>query len=335
MVGALVRRALGVPVVTALSADNPGPRPSIRCDRGRRGRHRRLVASGHRANGTPRALKLLRSEPLGPADVEGYLPTGRRVNQFGEATGAERMVEMLLRRLRHEPFTSEVVVPRFDGATPAPPVRDLREIVLGIVTTSGVVRAGEPRGRRGLAGPTVRYSLAGLDRMSADEYTCVHGGYDNRHVRADPNRTVPLDVLREWEKQGRIGRLHNMLWSTVGNVMPVEWARQRGREVAQELREAGSRRLSRRLPEGPAIVAGQRSPRRSSAQASRSRSARPSRAFPSRWASPGCCPGSRSRPAGQSLLPPLDERELRERLTARALDMLTAEVAKPTLFPAA
>ncbi len=84
-----------------------------------------------------------------------------------------------------------------------------------------------------------RVSLAGLDRMSAEEYTCVHGGYDNRHVRADPNRTVPLDVLREWEKRGRIGRLHEVLWSTVGNVMPVEWARQRGREVAQELRDAG------------------------------------------------------------------------------------------------
>lgn len=30
-----------------------------------------------------------------------------------------------------------------------------------------------------------------------------------------------------------------------------------------------------------------------------------------------------------------DERELRERLTDRALRMLTEEVAKPTLFPAA
>jgi len=50
---------------------------------------------------------------------------------------------------------------------------------------------------------------------------------------------VPLDVLREWEKRGRIGRLHEVLWSTVGNVMPVEWARQRGREVAQEMRDAG------------------------------------------------------------------------------------------------
>jgi len=36
---------------------------------------------------------------------------------------------------------------------------------------------------------------------------------------------------------------------------------------------------------------------------------------------------------GNPALPPADERELRERLTARALAMLTEQVAKPTLFP--
>ena len=38
---------------------------------------------------------------------------------------------------------------------------------------------------------------------------------------------------------------------------------------------------------------------------------------------------------GNPALPPADERELRERLTARALAMLTEQVAKPTLFQAA
>jgi glycine reductase len=239
-VSAAARRALGIPAITALSPDNPGAEgldpgviAVIAGDT--------AVAARPAIEGLARlGLKLLRGEALGPADAEGYLPTGRRVNEFGEATGAERMVDMLLRRLRRQPFTSEVVVPRFDGVTPAPPVRDLREVVLGIVTTSGVVRQGNPEGVESWrATKWVRYSLAGLDRMSAEEYTCVHGGYDNRHVRADPNRTVPLDVLRAWEKHGRIGRLHDVLWSTVGNVMPVEWARQRGREVAQELRDAG------------------------------------------------------------------------------------------------
>jgi glycine/betaine/sarcosine/D-proline reductase family selenoprotein B len=38
---------------------------------------------------------------------------------------------------------------------------------------------------------------------------------------------------------------------------------------------------------------------------------------------------------GNPTLPASDERELRERLTARALGMLTTEVTKPTLFSAA
>ena len=38
---------------------------------------------------------------------------------------------------------------------------------------------------------------------------------------------------------------------------------------------------------------------------------------------------------GNPALPAADERELRERLTTRALSMLTVQVTKPTLFPAA
>jgi len=38
---------------------------------------------------------------------------------------------------------------------------------------------------------------------------------------------------------------------------------------------------------------------------------------------------------GNPVLPPSDEHELRERLTARALDMLTTDVTKPTLFSVA
>ena len=334
MVGASVRRALGIPVVTALSADNPGAAgldpgviAVIAGDT--------AAAAGPPSRACAAGLKLLRGEPLGPADVEGYIPTGRRVNEFGEASGAERMVEMLLRRLRRQRFTSEVVVPRFDGITPAPPVRDLAATVLGIVTTSGVVRQGNPRGWSRGAPRSGSDSLAGLDRMSAEEYTCVHGGYDNRHVRADPNRTVPLDVLREWEKRGRIGRLHEVLWSTVGNVMPVEWARQRGREVAQEMRDAASRRPSSPRPEGRAIVAGQRSPRGSSAKVPGGFcSAIPS--IPISMGVPRVFPASPSRICWAIRpFPRVTSASCASASRTAALRMLTEEVAKPTLFPAA
>ncbi len=237
---AAARRELKVPAITAMFAENPGREgidPSV------------LVAVAGATSATMKAdlerlahlsLKTLRQEPLGPADVDGYLPTGRRVNEFGDQTGAERMVAMLVRKLRREPYVSELVVPRFDSVPPAPPVADVSRTTLGIVTTSGVVRTGNPeRMESWRATKWARYPLAGVAALSPDSFTCVHGGYDNRHIRADPHRAVPLDVLRRYTQEGRIGSLHEVLYTTVGNVMPVERARRLGREVAEELRDAG------------------------------------------------------------------------------------------------
>lgn len=236
---AAARRELDVPAVTAMFSENPGREAVDRSV---------LVAVAGPTAATMKAdlerlaglaLKILRQQPLGPADVDGYLPTGRRVNEFADRTGAERMVEMLLKKLRGEPYVSELVVPQFDRIPPAPPVPDLSRITLGIVTTSGVVRAGNPEGIESWrATKWARYPLAGVEALSPEAFTCVHGGYDNRYIRANPHRAVPLDVLRRYLREGRIGRLHEVLYTTVGNVMPVERARRLGREVAQELRDA-------------------------------------------------------------------------------------------------
>lgn len=236
---AAVHRALGIPVLTGMFPENPGAEginPVVT-----------VAVTGESAATMKQdlqrisglVLKVVRREPFGPADEEGTLPRGRRVNEFGNQIGAERMVEMLLKKLRGEPFVSEVIVPRFDRVSPAPPVHSLREVTLAIITTSGVVRQGNPdRVESWRATKWVRNQISGLSCLSPDEFTCVHGGYDNRHIRANPNRAVPLDVLRQYEKDGRIGKIHNVLYSTVGNVMPVERARRFGREIAQELLDA-------------------------------------------------------------------------------------------------
>ena len=67
----------------------------------------------------------------------------------------------------------------------------------------------------------------------------AHGGYDNRYVQEDPNRLVPVDVLREMEKSGEVGKLHNEFLSTTGNGNPLENSRRMGREMAERLKAAG------------------------------------------------------------------------------------------------
>ncbi|MCI0857872.1 MAG: glycine/betaine/sarcosine/D-proline family reductase selenoprotein B, partial [Chloroflexi bacterium] len=59
------------------------------------------------------------------------------------------------------------------------------------------------------------------------------------HVEQDPHRLVPVDVLREMVREGRIGKLHEEFFSTTGNGNPLENSRRMGREMAARLKEAG------------------------------------------------------------------------------------------------
>src|SRR5207244_9833748 len=55
----------------------------------------------------------------------------------------------------------------------------------------------------------------------------------------DPNRLVPLDTVRALERAGRVGRLHDVFYTTTGNGTPVASATRFGQEIAGELRDAG------------------------------------------------------------------------------------------------
>jgi len=67
----------------------------------------------------------------------------------------------------------------------------------------------------------------------------VHGGFDVTLANEDPNRLVPLDTVRGLERDGRVGRVHESLYTTTGNGTPVVVATRFGQEIAGELRDAG------------------------------------------------------------------------------------------------
>ncbi len=186
-------------------------------------------------NMIPLGLKLVRQEEVWP-EKDGYLLQGRRKNIFAPEAGAKRAVTMLLARMNGEPFTTEYPMPVFDRAEPAPPIEDMRRARLALVTSGGIVPKGNPdRIEAASAQRFGTYSLEGLHAFSAQTHQTAHGGYDPTYANEDPNRVLPLDVVRELEAEGAIGSLHEYYYATVGNATSVENARKYGQQIAKVL----------------------------------------------------------------------------------------------------
>jgi glycine reductase len=186
------------------------------------------------------AVKLAKNEQLGPANKEGYLPTGRRENEFSEKTAAERAVEMLLGKLRGDAPNTEWPLPQYDKVAPAPPLESPGKATIALVTEGGIVRRGNPdKLESSWASKWLKFDIAKEPAMSSEKYQSIHGGYDTTSASAEPNRMVPLDVARDLEKEGAIGGLHDYLYSTTGNMGPLVSFRKFGQEMAAELTAAG------------------------------------------------------------------------------------------------
>ena len=60
-------------------------------------------------------------------------------------------------------------------------------------------------------------SLSTIPMDTRRDQLCVrHGGYDIRAAQADPNVTLPLEILRELHRDGIIGELSQQAYSFVG-----------------------------------------------------------------------------------------------------------------------
>ena len=236
----LVQTELGIPAVTAMFEENPGVDVYHR---------EALIMRTGQSAGTMAAVlkdmlrvarKLARGERLGKPAEEGYFAQGRLVGELAEKNAAERAVDMLLAKMAGQPFQTEVPLPSFTPPPAPPPVKDVRYVKVALVTDGGLVPAGNPDGIEISAATKFKaYPVEGLFRLDAVEYDVSHGGYDNRYVKEDPNRLVPLDVARELEQEGKIGQLHNEFLTTTGLANPVNNSRRLGQGIAAHLKEAG------------------------------------------------------------------------------------------------
>ena len=228
-----VAASLRIPAVTGLYEENPG------YDMFKSFAY--VVQTTNNAAGARKALpimatiakKILTGAEIGTPSEEGLLPSGLRKNYFAKERGAKRAVDMLVKKLKGEPFVTEYPMPVFDRVEPFAPVTDMKKAVIALVTSGGVVPKGNPDHIE--ASNASHYGEYTIDNMAET----AHGGYDPTYCNENPNRVLPVDVLLDMQKEGLIGKLHNKYYTTVGNGTAVKSAKKFASEIAEKLKNDG------------------------------------------------------------------------------------------------
>ncbi|HBA38818.1 MAG: hypothetical protein A2W10_04700 [Deltaproteobacteria bacterium RBG_16_55_12] len=235
-----VQSERAIPVVTAMAGENPGAdlyREALYIiDSGPSSAKMRDVL----VKMAELAKKLVAREEIGLPGEEGYLRRGLIRDEFVEQTAAKRLVDMIMAKVTGGPFESEMVPTSFEPIPMPPAVKDLSKARVMLITDGGLVPKGNPDRIEGSAATRWgAYSIEGLDDLKGDDYEISHGGYDPRFVQEDPDRLVPLDAMREMEREGKIGKLHNEFLSTSGLANPLSNTRRIGREMAEKVKKEG------------------------------------------------------------------------------------------------
>ena len=184
----------------------------------------------------PLALKLAKGEKIGASCEDNYMPNGIRVNLFEEKRGSKRAVEMLLKKIAGKPFVTEFPMPTFDKVDPQPAIKDLSKATIALCTSGGIVPKGNPDHiESSNATRYGEYDITGVNDLTEETYETAHGGYDPVYANEDADRVLPVDVMREFEREGVIGKLHNKFYTTVGNGTAVLSSKAFAEEYAQKL----------------------------------------------------------------------------------------------------
>lgn len=229
---------LGIPAVTGMYEENPG------VDIYKKVAY--IVPVGNSAAKMRKAIKpmgallakLAHGEAVDP-ETDGYFIRHRK-NYFTDKPGAVRAAEMLVKKLKGEAFVTEYPMPDFDKVDPEKAVPDLSKAKIALVTSGGIVPKGNPDHiESSSASKFGRYSLDGFDDLTAETHETAHGGYDPSYANQDADRVLPVDVIREEIREGKIGELYPYFFTTVGNGTAVASAKKYGHAIGEELKANG------------------------------------------------------------------------------------------------
>src|SRR6056297_96821 len=243
-IGKAVKEEFDVPVISSMNIENPGVEVFKKDIYIFPGGHSAAKMRDDVKKMTDFGNKILNGEELLPADEEGYYKRGIRHQYFleDETPAYERAIDMLLKKINGEEFESELPIPELDLVDIADPIEDLSEAEIALVTSGGIVPVDNPdKIQSASATRWGKYDISGMEKLEnrdSDNFKTIHAGYDPAAADADPNVVVPVDAMRKYEKDGRIGKLHDYFYSTVGTGTTQKEAARMGKEIAQELQEA-------------------------------------------------------------------------------------------------
>lgn len=229
----MIEEELKIPVITGMYEENPG------VDIYRKDLY--IVSTKDNVAGMKEAVpticklakKLLSKETILDPKTEGYIMRGVRRVKFADKIGAERAVDMLISKLKGDSYTTEYAMPVFDRVVPGKAIKDMTKAKIALVTSGGIVPKGNPD--RIEASSASKYGEYKIDDMAET----AHGGYDPTYANEEPNRVLPVDVLKDLKNEGKIGSIYPYYYSTTGNGTSVKNSKKFASEFAQKLVKDG------------------------------------------------------------------------------------------------
>ena len=241
-----VRKRFNVPVFTSMNDENPG------VEMYRKELH--IFKGGASAAAMRKdvavmadyALRVLNGETLRSAEEEGYFGRGVRDQVWpeGMAPSADRAVDMLLKKVNGEAYRTELTIPKSERAPIAPAItpEELSKMEIVLITSGGIVPVGNPdRIQSASATKWGKYDVTDMKTLMKGEFMTIHAGFDPAAANNDPNVIVPVDAMREYQNQGKIGGVYKYFYSTVGTGTTQAEAARMGKEISEELLKAGIR----------------------------------------------------------------------------------------------
>lgn len=230
-----VGKELGIPTVTGMYPENPAAdlfrkdTYIIKTD---------ILSSSLRKYAPVMAgigLRLLKGEPIKGADQEGYMIRDIILNEEQPKNAAERALEMLMKKIKGEPFVSELLPPKFDVVEAAEPAPDLKSMRLALVSDGGLIPESNPDKLKPNGSTTV--GVYNWDHLMSEKHFVIHSGYDGTWVLENPYRLFPVDILREKQEKGELGYLDPEVYVACGNCASVAASRAKGERIANSLKK--------------------------------------------------------------------------------------------------